>query len=120
MVEDWLSAVLGARGKYTLGLEALQPWRGQERVGKSGDDLTSIFIERWNGMLLLICSALENTGLNSGAKKNPYKTTLHSWVAILTQDTTTTREWAGQAAEVIALTEESEFRSYPKFKKCLS
>lgn len=55
MVEDWLSAVLGAYGKYTLGLEALcSPGEAKKDLGKSGDDLTTIFREQWNGIPLLM------------------------------------------------------------------
>lgn len=44
-----------------------------------------------------------------------YKTTFHSGVAILTPGQH--REGgARQAAEVVALTEESELKSYPKFR----
>lgn len=48
-----------------------------------------------------------------------YKTTFHSRVAVLTPRHHS-KGGAQQAAEVVALTEESEFKSYPKFRGCFA
>lgn len=56
-VENWLSAVLGVCGKYSLGLEALQPWKGQKGLGENGDDHVSLFIAGQDRTPLLTAQA---------------------------------------------------------------